>query len=103
MYAIVKIAGRQFKVAEEQEIFVNQLDAEEGDKLSFEEVLLVDNDGEVSVGKPTVSGAQVDATVLGHQKGDKVIVFKKKRRKGYKVKNGHRQSFTKIKIDKITA
>ena len=101
MFAIVTIAGQQFKVEKDQEIFVHQLDAKEGDNLSFDQVLLVDNDGNVNVGAPTVSGASVSATVLGHQKGDKVIVFKKKRRKGYRVKNGHRQSFTKIKIDSI--
>ena len=101
MYAIVEIAGQQFKVEEGQEIFVHRLQAEEGDNLSFDEVLLTDNDGDVAVGKPTVAGVSVNATVLGHLKGDKVIVFKKKRRKGYKVKNGHRQSLTKIKIDSI--
>ncbi len=102
MLAIVNIAGQQFKVTEGQEIFVHQLEAGEGDNVSFDEVLLVDNDGSTQVGTPIVSGATVKATVLGHQKGDKVIVFKKKRRKGYKVKNGHRQSFTKIKIDSIS-
>ncbi len=101
MYAIVKIAGQQFKVEQDQEIFVHQLDAAEGDKVTFDEVLLLDKDGDVSVGTPTIASASVGATVLGHQKGDKVIVFKKKRRKGYQVKNGHRQSFTKIKIDSI--
>ncbi len=101
MFAIVTIAGQQFKVEKDQEIFVHQLDAKEGDNLSFDHVLLVDNGGNVNVGAPTVSGASVSATVLGHQKGDKVIVFKKKRRKGYRVKNGHRQCFTKIKIDSI--
>ncbi len=100
MFAIVKIAGQQFKVEENQEIFVHQLDAAEGDKVTFEDVLLTSNDGDVALGTPTLS-ATVNATVIGHQKGDKVIVFKKKRRKGYKVKNGHRQSFTKIKIDSI--
>ena len=102
MLAIVNIAGQQFKVTEGQEIFVHQLEAGEGDNLSFDQVLLVDNDGTTQVGTPIVSGASVNATVLGHQKGDKVIVFKKKRRKGYKVKNGHRQRFTKIKIDSIS-
>ena len=102
MLAIVNIAGQQFKVAEGQEIFVHQLEASEGDNLSFDQVLLVDNDGSTQVGTPVVSGASVNATVLGHQKGDKVIVFKKKRRKGYKVKSGHRQRFTKIKIDSIS-
>ncbi len=101
MFAIVTIAGQQFKVEEGQELFVHQLDASEGDQVSFGEVLLIEQEGEVQVGKPHVNRAQVNATVLGHQKGDKVIVFKKKRRKGYRVKNGHRQRFTKIKIDAI--
>ena len=100
MYAIVTIAGQQFKVEEGQELFVHQLKAQEGDSITFDQVNLLDEDGKVSVGKPVLS-AKVNATVLGHQKGDKVIVFKKKRRKGYRVKNGHRQRFTKIKIDSI--
>ncbi|MEM6963715.1 MAG: 50S ribosomal protein L21 [Bacteroidota bacterium] len=102
MFAIVTIAGQQFKVEEGQEIFVHQLDANEGDQRTFDQVHLVDNEGNVSLGTPNVGGASVSATVLGHQKGDKVIVFKKKRRKGYRKKNGHRQSFTKIKIDGIS-
>ena len=102
MLAIVNIAGQQFKVTEGQEIFVHQLEAGEGDNISFDQVLLVQNDDATQVGTPIVSGASVNATVLGHQKGDKVIVFKKKRRKGYKVKNGHRQRFTKIKIESIS-
>ena len=101
MFAIVTIAGQQFKVEEGQELFVHQLEATEGDSLTFDQVLLVDKGGQVSIGTPVLSTAKVNATVLGHQKGDKVIVFKKKRRKGYRVKNGHRQSFTKIKIDSI--
>ncbi len=100
MFAIVKIAGQQFKVEEGQELFVHQLEAEEGDSLKLDDVLLVDNEGEVSVGKPVLD-AKVNATVLEHVKGDKVIVFKKKRRKGYRRKNGHRQRFTKLKIDSI--
>ena len=100
MFAIVTIAGQQFKVEEGQEIFVHQLEAKEGDSVTFDQVHLIDNDGKVSLGTPTLN-AKVNATVLGNQKGDKVIVFKKKRRKGYKVKNGHRQSFTKIKIEGI--
>ncbi len=103
MFAIVSIAGQQFKVSKGEEIFVHQLEAKEGDSVSFDQVLLVSNDGSTSVGNPTVKSASVKATVIGDQKGDKVIVFKKKRRKGYKVKNGHRQSFTKIKIDSINA
>lgn len=101
MFAIVTIAGQQFKVEEGQELFVHQLEAEKGDSLAFDQVLLISNEDEVQVGKPVLSAAKVNATVLGHQKGDKVIVFKKKRRKGYRVKNGHRQRFTKIKIDNI--
>lgn len=100
MFAIVTIAGQQFKVEEGQEIFVHQLEAQEGDSVSFDQVHLINKDGTVSVGTPVLD-ATVNATVLGHQKGDKVIVFKKKRRKGYRVKNGHRQQFTKIKVDSI--
>ena len=103
MFAIVSIAGQQFKIQEGQEIFVHNLNQEEGAKLSFDQVLLVGNDGNTTIGTPTVKSASVEATVLGETKGDKVIVFKKKRRKGYKVKNGHRQQFTKIKIDSIKA
>lgn len=101
MLAIVNIAGQQFKVSKDQEIFVHQLEAEAGDSVSFDQVLMTISDSGTTVGTPVVSGATVKATVLGHQKGDKVIVFKKKRRKGYRKKNGHRQSFTKIKIDSI--
>ncbi len=101
MFAIVTIAGQQFKVAEGQELFVHHLGEEEGAKVSFDEVLLVGSDSNTQIGTPTISSASVKATVLGTQKGDKVIVFKKKRRKGYKVKNGHRQLFSKIKIDAI--
>ena len=103
MFAIVSIAGQQFKVEEGQEIFVHQQDASEGDKLSFDQVLLVATDSTTSIGTPNVKGASVSTTVVGHQKGDKVIVFKKKRRKGYQKSNGHRQKFTKLKIDSITA
>ncbi len=105
MFAIVTIAGQQFKVEEGQELFVHQLEAGEGDAVTFDQVLLIDSDGNgnISLGTPVLNAAKVNATVLGHQKGDKVIVFKKKRRKGYKLKKGHRQSFTKIKIDSIVA
>ena len=103
MLAIVTIAGKQYKVTEGQEIFVHRLEAEEGAELSFNQVHLLENSGSVTVGTPIVKGANVGATVLQPLvKGDKVIVFKKKRRKGYRVKNGHRQQFSKIKIDKIT-
>ncbi len=101
MYAIVEIAGQQFKVEKDKKLFVHRLDAEQGDSLDFEKILLVDNDGKVAVGTPTVKGAKVTAKVLEHVKGDKVIVFKKKRRKGYKKKNGHRQQFTQIQVENI--
>ena len=103
MYAIVEIAGQQFKVVKDQQIFVHRLDQKEGDKVSFDNVLLVDNDGKVKVGAPAVKGASVDATVIEHLKGDKVIVFKKKRRKGFRKKNGHRQYLTSLKINNIKA
>lgn len=103
MFAIVSIAGQQFKVEEGQEVFVHQLEANAGDSLSFDQVLLVGNGADAQIGKPMLKSASVKATVLDHVKGDKVIVFKKKRRKGYRVKNGHRQSFTKLKIEAITA
>lgn len=101
MYAIVEIAGKQFKVEKDQQLFVDRLNADAGSKLDFDNVMLVDNDGKVKVGSPKVKGASVSAEVLEHVKGDKVIVFKKKRRKGYAVKNGHRQQYTKIQIDAI--
>lgn len=101
MYAIVEINGQQFKVAQNQEIFVHKLQGETGDSISFDKVLLVDNGGSIQVGAPTVAGVSVKATIVDQLKGDKVIVFKKKRRKGYKVKRGFRQSFTKIKIEGI--
>lgn len=101
MFAIVEIAGQQFKVQQGQEIFVNRLDAEEGASVNFDRVLLTSDGDDVSVGTPTLSGTSVSATVLEHLKGDKVIVFKKKRRKGYKVKNGHRPYLTKLKIEGI--
>ncbi len=103
MYAIVEIAGQQFKVEKDQRVFVHRLDAAEGDKLTFDRVLLVDNGGKINVGAPAIEGASVNASVNRHVKGDKVIIFKKKRRKGYRVKNGHRQSFTEITINSIKA
>ena len=102
MYAIVNIAGQQMKVAKDQQVFVNRLPEKAGDQVTFDEVLLVDNDGKVSVGAPAVTGASVSAKVIEHLKGDKVIVFKKKRRKGYQKRNGHRQLLTKIAIDGIS-
>jgi len=101
MYAIVEIAGQQFKVEKDQQIFVHRLDTKEGSKVDFDKVLLMDNAGKINVGAPVIKGAKVTAKVLEHLKGDKVIVFKKKRRKGYKVKNGHRQYLTKLEILKI--
>jgi len=103
MYAIVEIAGQQFKVEKDQQIFVHRLDSEEGSKIDFDKVLLLDDAGSVNVGAPVITGAKVTAKVLEHLKGDKVIVFKKKRRKGYKVKNGHRQYLTKLEILTIDA
>ncbi|PKP38403.1 MAG: 50S ribosomal protein L21 [Bacteroidetes bacterium HGW-Bacteroidetes-15] len=103
MYAIVDIAGQQFKVQKDQKIFVHRLEAEEGTEMNFDKILLVDNDGKVTIGSPTVENAKVTAKVLDHVKGDKVIIFKKKRRKGYKLKKGHRQQFTQIQIEEIVA
>ena len=102
MYAIVEIAGQQFKVAKDQKVFVHRLQEEEGSKVSFENVLLMD-DGKITIGAPAIKGAVVTAKVLNHLKGDKVIVFKKKRRKGYRVKNGHRQFLTELQIESISA
>ncbi|MCL4109095.1 UNVERIFIED_CONTAM: hypothetical protein GTU68_031007 [Idotea baltica] len=101
MYAIVNIQGQQFKVEKDQELYVHRLPNGEGDSISTEDVLLVDADGNVQVGTPLIQGASVTFKVLSHLKGDKVIVFKKKRRKGYQVKNGHRQQFSKIQIEAI--
>ena len=103
MYAIVDIAGQQFKVEKDQKVYVHRLDTEEGKKVNFDRVLLIDDKGKVNIGAPAIEGAQVSATVLEHLKGDKVIVFKKKRRKGYRKKNGHRQYLTEIQINEIVA
>lgn len=103
MYAIVEIAGQQFKVRKDQKVFVHRLAQEEGSAVSFDSVLLLDQDGAITVGAPAIEGASVEAKILKHLKGDKVIVFKKKRRKGYRVKNGHRQSFTELIIENILA
>ena len=102
MYAVVEIQGSQFKVEKDQKLFVNRIDAKEGSKISFDNVLLVDDGKKVQVGKPNLSGKSVEAKVIAHKKDDKVIVFKKKRRKGYKVKNGHRQCLTQLTIGSIT-
>ena len=102
MLAIVEIAGLQYKVEQNQKLFVNRLKGEKGDKVSFDKVLLT-IDGAITVGAPAVEGVSVQAEILDHVQADKVIVFKKKRRKGYKKKNGHRQSFTQILIEGIVA
>ena len=102
MYAIVDIAGQQFKVEKGQEVFVHRLDGDEGAKMEFDKVLLVDNNGKVSVGTPIVEGAKISAKIIAHTRADKVIVFKKKRRKGYQKSNGHRQDLSKVLIEKIT-
>jgi large subunit ribosomal protein L21 len=101
MYAIVEIAGKQFKVAQDQQLYTPQLNAEAGSTITFDKVLLVEEDDKVAVGTPTVAGASVVGKVLDHVRGDKVIVFKKKRRKGYKKTQGHRQDYTKLLIERI--
>jgi len=102
MNAIVEISGKQFKVSKDTKLFVHRLDAKEGSKVSFDNVLLLDNGKKVVVGTPSVKGASVEAKVIKHLKDDKVIVFKKKRRKGYRVKNGHRQALSEIIIEKVS-
>jgi large subunit ribosomal protein L21 len=103
MYAIVEIAGQQFKVAKDQKVFVHRLKEEEGEKVTFNNVLLIGDESSVTVGAPAIKGAAVEAKIIKHLKGDKVIVFKKKRRKGYRVKNGHRQYLTELSIEGILA
>lgn len=101
MYAIVDIAGQQFKVEAGNEMFVHQLEGNEGDKVTFDKILLTEKDGKITVGNPTVKG-KVSATIINHLQDDKVLVFKKKKRKGYRIFKGHRQQMTKIKIDSIS-
>ncbi|NCA85517.1 MAG: 50S ribosomal protein L21 [Clostridia bacterium] len=101
MYAIVDIAGQQFKIEKDKEIFVHRQAGEAGDSLSFGSVMLVGDGDSINVGKPFIDGAKVEATLLEHVKGDKIFVFKKKRRKGYQKENGHRQQFSKVKIENI--
>ncbi len=103
MIAIVDIAGQQFKVAKDQKFYVNRLQGEAGSTVEFSEVLLLDNEGTVTIGTPLVEGAKVSATILAHLRGDKVKVFKKKRRKGYQKETGHRQNLTQVKIEAINA
>jgi large subunit ribosomal protein L21 len=103
MYAIVEIAGQQFKVQKNQRVYVHRLEASEGSNLEFDKVLLTDSDGKIVVGNPTVDGVRVAAQVLQHLQGDKVLVFKKKRRKGYEKMNGHRQALSEILVQDILA
>jgi len=102
MYVVVDIAGQQFKVEQGQEVFVNRLEGEEGDKVKFDKIFLIDNDGDVKIGTPLVEGAGVDAQIVSHLRADKVTVFKKKRRKGYQKSNGFRKDLSKVLIEKIT-
>ena len=102
MKAIVEIGGKQLKVEKGQTFLVNRLEKESGKKITFEKVFLIEDKGKTTVGTPLIDKVSVSASIIDHLKGDKVIVFKKKRRKGYKVKNGHRQYLTKIKIDNIS-
>lgn len=101
MYAIVEIAGQQFKVSKDQQVYVHRLSNKVGETVAFDRILLIDNDGQVTVGAPAIEGASVEATILEHMKGDKVTVFKKKRRKGYKLNRGHRQYMTFLQISSI--
>ncbi|MGC9332317.1 MAG: 50S ribosomal protein L21 [Bacteroidales bacterium] len=103
MYAIVEISGQQFKVENNSKLFVHRLDAEEGKEMKFDKILLVENNGKYKVGKPHVKDAHIKAEILSHQKGEKVLVFKKKRRKGYQKLNGHRQQFTELQVKDIVA
>ncbi|MBO5799326.1 MAG: 50S ribosomal protein L21 [Paludibacteraceae bacterium] len=103
MYAIVEIAGQQFKVEQGQKLYVHRLEAERGSVVEFDKVLLVDNNGSVTIGAPVISGAKVVAEVVSHVKGEKVLVFHKKRRKGYRKLNGHRQFFTELKVNEVVA
>ncbi len=102
MYAIVEIAGQQFKVEADKYIYTHRLEGDEGASVEFDKVLLVDNQGAITVGEPNVSGALVKGKILDHLKGEKVLIFKKKRRKGYKKKQGHRQFYTKVLIEQIS-
>jgi large subunit ribosomal protein L21 len=101
MYAIVEIAGQQFKVEAGKKIFVHRLESEEGNQVEFDKVLLIEDNGKITIGEPTIKDARVEGKVVDHMRGDKVIVFKKKRKKGYRVKNGHRQNFTQVEIVSI--
>ncbi len=101
MYAVVEIAGQQFKVAKSDKIFVPRIESKVGATLKFEKVLLVGDDKQTKIGTPHVAGSYVEAKVVGHQKDEKVLVFKKKKRKGFKVRRGHRQEYTQIEVTKV--
>lgn len=103
MYAIVNIAGQQLKVAKDQKVVINRMEGEAGKKLEFSDVLLIDDNGKIKVGAPVLKGASVSAKILSHERGDKVIIFKKKRRKGYQKQSGHRQDLTVLQIEGIKA
>lgn len=103
MYVIVDIQGQQFKVQQDQKLFVHRINADQGSEVEFGKVMLIDNDGDVQVGAPVIEGAKVIVEVLSHVKGDKVLVFKKKRRKGYRKLNGHRQQFLEVRVKEIIA
>lgn len=103
MYAIVEIAGQQFKVAEDEKVYVHRLKEAEGSQVVFDKVMLLKDDNQITIGAPVIQGVEVSAKILSHLKGDKITVFKKKRRKGYKKKNGHRQYLSQIQIERIDA
>ena len=103
MYVIVDIQGQQFKVKQDQRLFVHRINADQGSEVEFEKVMLVDNDGTVTIGTPVVEGAKVVVEILSHLKGDKVLIFKKKRRKGHRKLNGHRQQFSEVRVKEIIA
>jgi large subunit ribosomal protein L21 len=103
MYVIVEINGQQFKVEKDQKLFVHRINAERGAVVEFDKVLLIDNEGAVTVGTPLIEGAKVEAEVISHVKGEKVLIFHKKRRKGHRKLNGHRQQFTEITVKNIVA
>ncbi len=103
MYVIVDIQGQQFKVEQDQKLFVHRINADQGVEVEFEKVMLVDKDGAITVGAPLIEGAKVVVEIVSHVKGDKVLVFKKKRRKGYRKLNGHRQQFSEVRVKQIIA
>lgn len=103
MYAIVDIAGKQFKVEAKKYLYAPLMDGQAGASVSFDKVLLVDDGSSISVGTPTINGVSVTGKIMEHVKGDKEIVFKKKRRKGYAKKNGHRQQYTRVMIESISS